>query len=60
METVVEGGSEELPWEWLGKAKVAEFGAGRVNEERWEVLVRGMFVFCRSVWRLKEGGGPGR
>ena len=31
----------------VGKANVAELGAGRVKEERWEVFVRGMFVFCR-------------
>lgn len=32
----------------LGKAKVAAWGAGRVNEGRWEVWVRGMSGFCRS------------
>ena len=45
----------------VGKANVAELGAGRVKEERWEVFVRDMFVFCRiaCVQGLKEGGGRG-
>ncbi len=37
--------------ECLGKAKVTESGAGRVNSGRWEVFVRAMFVFCRSACR---------
>ena len=45
---VVEG----LSGDWcLGKANVAEEGAGRWNSARWEVFVRGMVclcVFCRS------------
>ena len=41
---VVESGSEDWPLESSGKAKVTELGAGRDNEGRWDVLVRGMFV----------------
>ena len=37
--------------EILGKAKVTESGAGRVNSERWEVFVRTIFVFCGKACR---------
>ena len=52
--TIVDGMSEDWPLgfsEYLGKAKVAESGAGRVNSGRWEVFVRVIFVFCRSACR---------
>ena len=41
--------------ECLGKAKVAELGAGRVNSERREVFVRAIFIFCRSACRTQGG-----
>ena len=46
--------SEDWPLgfsECLGKAKVAELGAGRVNSKRWEVFVRAIFVFSRNRFR---------
>lgn len=49
---MVEGRSEDwlLGFEGcLGRAKVAELGAGRVKEGRWEVFVRAMVVFCGSA-----------
>lgn len=52
--TVVEGMSEACLLgfsECLGKAKVTESGAGRVNSGKWEVFVRAMFVFCRRACR---------
>lgn len=52
--TVVESMSEACLLgfsECLGKAKVTESGAGRVNSGKWEVFVRAMFVFCRRACR---------
>ena len=52
--TMVEVVSEDWPLrfsECLGKAKVTESGAGRVNSGRWEVLVRGICVVCSSACR---------
>ena len=55
--TSVEGVAEDWPLvflECLGKAKVAELGAGRVNSERWDVFVRAMFVFCRRARACRD------
>ena len=59
------GGIVTVVWplgfsEFWEKEKVAELGAGRVKEGRWEVFVRGMVGFGGKMCRwLKEGGRGG-